>query len=258
MNSTGGTWQHARMTCRLSPRVSPSQICAASGRPAVPARGSARRWTPAPPRRLAHAPGTSTCWLSARRHLSPPRHAPGAVRLSWRAGRRAPALRAPGLTPGMSEGRRSPASSRSRKRTMIVLTTRSANSTAQVGAHADDTAAMHSPPAIIPGTCCRICPYLIKAAALRAAARRCPPPGSALAGPPGGRAFWLRSRVNQAPHLHRFEPGSPAAFLTWRLSQSPLPAQGRASRVATRSAFAGPGPGSCSQGLGSYEERGKK
>ena len=39
MNSTGGTWQHARMTCPLSPGVSPSRICAASGRPAVPARG---------------------------------------------------------------------------------------------------------------------------------------------------------------------------------------------------------------------------
>ena len=92
MNPAGGTWQHARMTCRLSPKVSPSQICAASGRPAIPARGECWPMDASSAAMAASRAWNVSCWLSARRRLSPPRHASGAVRLSWHAGRCAPAV----------------------------------------------------------------------------------------------------------------------------------------------------------------------
>jgi len=139
----------------LEPGGSPSRICAASGRPAMPARGECSP-VDASSAAMAASRALNVSMLAFSSPSLPPRRASGAARLSWHAGRRAPARNA-GLTPGTGKGRRSPASCRSGKQTMIVLTTRPANSTAQVGAHADDIAARHPPPALIIGTCFRAC-----------------------------------------------------------------------------------------------------
>ncbi len=170
MNPAGGTWQHARMTCRSSP---------GAARPGSARRRDARRCPPGGvlaggrqlrrhgrltrPERLHAgfqlAVTTPSACLRSCTALLARREARSCqeCRADSRHGRGQDPARNAGLTPGTGEGRRSPASCRSGKQTMIVLTTRPANSTAQVGAHAYDIAARHPSPALIIGTCFRAC-----------------------------------------------------------------------------------------------------
>ncbi len=136
----------------LEPGGSPSRICAASGRPAMPARGEC-----SPVDASSAAMAASRALNVSMLAFSSPSPTPSACLRSCTAllARREARFCQEWLTPGTGEGRRSPASCRSGKQTMIVLTTRPANSTAQVGAHADDIAARHPPPALIIGTCWR-------------------------------------------------------------------------------------------------------
>ena len=65
------------------------------------------------------------------------------------------------------------------------------------------------------------------------------------------------SPMSQPFHLQLDRHHCAAGFLAARFSQSRPPSQGRASRVAARSAFADPGLGIRSAGTGSYEEDGR-